>query len=784
MRRTLLMTGAVAACAMAFAPGMTNATAANAPAAGGGHSPSTVVRPDNKPDPLQSEQTALRRTAVDKLIKGQAQTKTVNGKRVIVVDDGAPTAAQRKAMGKNAPAAKAKAKYVEYDPEQTANIFTVLTDFGTKTDPTAGGSAAPVHNSIPEPDRKIDGTATDDNSTYWVEDFSKKHYQDMMFGASGESFANFYKAQSQGRYKAQGAVSDWVKVPYNEARYGSNTGSESERYWSYIGDTATAWYTAQKAAGQTDAQVKAALAKYDVWDRYDFDHDGNFNEPDGYIDHFQAIHAGEGEEAGGGAQGDDAIWSHRWAVQSGAGKTGPKNNLNGGAQIGNTGIWIRDYTTEPENGGLGVFAHEYGHDLGLPDLYDTTNTATNSVSFWSLMSGGSWLNHGGSAIGTTPGYMGAWEKTQLGWSDTKTVKYGNAGKVSLGPADKDNASKPQALAISLPDKTIVTKYNTPKTGSYEWWSGRGDNLNTTLTRQVDLTGASTGKVSAVLWYDIEEDYDYLYGQVSTDGGKTWTDVGKPVTGTSTGWVNTSYDLTAYAGKKVSFRFLYQTDGGTNGAGAFIDDIATTVGSTTTTDGAESATSVWTPSGFTRMTGTDTKVASHYYLAESRRYSGYDTTLKQGPYNFGFGPRQPDRVERFPFQDGVLVWYVDNEFTDNNVSAHPGAGLVLPVDAHATPMTWPDGVAVGNRIQPYDATFGLDKTDKFTLHKGGLAATVPARPAVSSFDDTNPYSYYYAANPTGSVKVAGSGTKVKVLAKQGDGYSLQVSFPVGTMRTGR
>ena len=59
-------------------------------------------------------------------------------------------------------------------------------------------------------------------------------------------------------------------------------------------------------------QINAYLAQFDKWDRYDYDGDGNFNEPDGYIDHFQAIHAGEGEETGGGAQGTDAIWSHRW----------------------------------------------------------------------------------------------------------------------------------------------------------------------------------------------------------------------------------------------------------------------------------------------------------------------------------------------------------------------------------------------------------------------------------------------------------------------------------------
>ncbi|WP_345298486.1 immune inhibitor A domain-containing protein [Candidatus Villigracilis affinis] len=42
------------------------------------------------------------------------------------------------------------------------------------------------------------------------------------------------------------------------------------------------------------------------------DGDGNFDEADGYIDHFQIVHAGVGEETGGGAQGEQAIWSHRW----------------------------------------------------------------------------------------------------------------------------------------------------------------------------------------------------------------------------------------------------------------------------------------------------------------------------------------------------------------------------------------------------------------------------------------------------------------------------------------
>ena len=138
------------------------------------------------------------------------------------------------------------------------------------------------------------------------------------------------------------------------------------------------------------------------------------------------------------------------------GKTGPADNKLGGVPLGNSGIWIGDYTTEPENGGLGVFAHEFGHDLGLPDLYDTAG-GDNGTGFWTLMSGGSWLNHGTDSIGTTPGNMGAWEKLQLGWLDYQQVNYGFDRDVKIGPADRDSKTLPQALLVNLPDKTVTTE---------------------------------------------------------------------------------------------------------------------------------------------------------------------------------------------------------------------------------------------------------------------------------------------------------------------------------------
>ena len=155
-------------------------------------------------------------------------------------------------------------------------------------------------------------------------DFNKSYYEDLFFG-SGESFADFYTKQSAGNYTVAGGVSDWVQVPGNASTYGDNTVEDFGGAWKFIQDSGNAWYDAQVAAGRSLADIKAELASFDVWDRYDYDADGNFDEPDGYIDHFQAVHAGEGEDAGGGAQGEDAIWSHRWYVnQTDFGLTGPR----------------------------------------------------------------------------------------------------------------------------------------------------------------------------------------------------------------------------------------------------------------------------------------------------------------------------------------------------------------------------------------------------------------------------------------------------------------------------
>lgn len=215
-------------------------------------------------------------------------------------------------------------------------LFVLLGEFGEQIDPAFGGAPGPLHNEIPKPHRSVD------NSTIWQPDYNLAHYEDMYWN----QMLNYYIDQSSGQYAFGGAVHDWVKVPYNAARYGNNNcGSVvCDTVWDFLVDSADAWYAEQLAAGMTAEQIAAYVMQFDIWDRYDWDGDGNFDEPDGYIDHMQMVHAGVGEETGGGLQGEDAIWSHRWYTFFDLiGVAGPSNGpLFGGFEIGDTGVWVGD----------------------------------------------------------------------------------------------------------------------------------------------------------------------------------------------------------------------------------------------------------------------------------------------------------------------------------------------------------------------------------------------------------------------------------------------------------
>ncbi|WP_223837625.1 immune inhibitor A domain-containing protein [Streptomyces venezuelae] len=709
------------------------------------------------PAPLELQRQALRRQALEGVAAGGTRAEP----------DG--TLPRQVKVGK---------RYVELAQERKDKVFVILAEFGDQVEPKYGGTPGPRHNTIGKP-------AREDNHTIWRKDFDRAYYQRQFFGTDpgAATLRNYYRLQSSGRYDMEGHVTDWVTLPFNEARYGTDTCTESGQCrtnWDMIRDATNAWYHSERGKGRTPEQIKAQLAEYDVWDRYDADRDGNFDEPDGYLDHLMVVHAGKDQTWGGGAQGTDAVWAHRWfAYWNQAGTAGPEGNKAGGTPVGDSGIWAGDYLTAGENSGIGLFAHEYGHDLGLPDLY--SSDGDNSVNYWSLMAAGSYLGKGRNTTGDFPADLDPWSKLQLGWLEYTEADAGRKTRAVLGVSGY-NTEDPQALLVHLPPSVTRTELTDPYEGGSQWWSGTGDFMDNTLTRTVDLTGSAGQPVrlGARVWYDIEQDFDYLTVEASTDGGAQWAALpgtvggnaipAKGISGSSAGWAELAVPLDAFAGKSVQLRLRVTSDSNTHGRGVTFDDLRITAGPEgreLLRDGAEQGANGWSAVKWSRTEGR-TGIAEHprAYLVENRRYTGYGSYLKTGPYNFGFGT---DRVEFYPYQQGVLIWLWDTAYSDNTTKAHPGAGMLLPVDARPEPLRFTDGTLTNARSQTFDAPFSLRPSDEIVLHKAGVPALIPSRPGVPVFDDRKG-SYWNAELPQVGVKVPDTGTRIAVV-KEAAGGSL-------------
>ncbi len=610
---------------------------------------------------------------------------------------------------------------------RTGKILALLVEFGADPGPLAG--------NLPEP--------ADPNKDYWVPNFDKQHYAQMLFDRSpgANSLANFYLAQSDGVFTVDGSVFGWIRLPYPESHYGADSGEGG-----HDNANGPAWRIVQDA-------IRAAIDQGIQVPYRDFDGDG-----DGYVDSLMVIHAGAGQEGGGGAQGDDSIWSHSWFV----------DYANGGVRTWD-GTMVGPYTIEPEDGAVGVFAHEYGHQLGLPDLYDTTYIGESSTGFYTLMSSGSWL---GKPLGTQPANLDIWSKMVLGWTpDMVEVNQGPGGqKDFLVRSTESFGTFNKGFRINLPPHPVTTSINTPIEGQYEWWSTMGDDLSTTMTRTVDLTGAASATLRFKTWYNIEYDYDYGFVEVSTDNGASFSKIAGNITrdigggvqgidGSSNGWVDAVYDLSAYAGKTVQLRFHYLTDGGVALKGWAIDSIS--IPEIGFGDNAEVSPNGWSLNGFRQFAGSETVSKTHYYIGELVRPFGTNLGLNWA-YNF-----YAANFERFACEPGVLLWYRDTAFVDNNVGLHPGQGRLLLVDSHSAPMMQANGRPFRTRIQIYDAPFGPKATSPLAVHgKDGALVSFPSLPGVKEFDDSR--SYYNSMAPYNSVKTPTYGVDMEVLGVSQDG----------------
>lgn len=590
-----------------------------------------------------------------------------------------------------------------------------------------------------------------DNPVLLYDDYTKEHYENMVFadetykGGNGEDFISmkaFYEQQSGGSYTINGQVSDWYTAKHPAAYYGANEPAPD-------GNDIRPRELVKEALAQAAADPSINLADFDKEDLFDLDGDGDYREPDGIIDHLMIVHAGTGEEAGGGSLNGDAIWSHSWNLEEPTVVPGTEDQTDVPYW---GGIAAYDYTVQPEDGAVGVFAHEFGHDLGLPDSYDTNSTAGGvgaPTDYWTIMAAGSWA---GLINGTEPTGFSPYDKEFLqnrmpesNWF--KDVEYSlediKAGDISL---NVDQASvkgtNADAVKVTLPDK--LTAINTPTSGDYQYFSGNGNDLNNSLVTTINLKDVENASFKFNAFYDIELDWDY--GSVQVNDGSGWVAIpgnittesdpygqnpGHGITGDSKGWVEAVFNLDSYVGKEIQLRINYWTDVAASHPGLYVDDLEVIANDTVLlSDDAEADETTFTMEGFTKSDGN--KTSDHYYLIEWRNYAAADTAL--------------ERITRgnsvMTLDPGMVMWYVDNKYDNNWVGDHPGDGFLGVVDAHQETAVWSNGETAVTRYQIQDAAFSLNETDDMFidyLDINGTSLAMEPQAAVSAFNDGFDYS---------------------------------------------
>jgi immune inhibitor A len=205
------------------------------------------------------------------------------------------------------------------------------------------------------------------------------HFGNMLFNStpSVKSVNRYYDENSFGLLSVSGEVTAvWLQSAQTMAYYGADGAGGIDNKNGPI------------YALVTEA-VRAADPLID-FSRFDRDLDG-------FIDHLCVVHAGQGQEA---SADRNTIWSHRWYDFD-----EPQAD----------GVTAGYYTMLSEFSPVGTFAHELGHDMGLPDLYDYGYDSFGAGS-WDLMATGSWNDNG-----NTPAHLSAWCKYRLGWLTPETL---------------------------------------------------------------------------------------------------------------------------------------------------------------------------------------------------------------------------------------------------------------------------------------------------------------------------------------------------------------------------
>ena len=239
-----------------------------------------------------------------------------------------------------------------------------------------------------------------------------------------KTIGDFYSEMSYGLFDVRGMVFDWKSLSRPDTFY------EGQDYTDQNGTHHCNGMCSTARIGDLIKETLDLNGGNINWGQFDNDGpDGipNSGDDDGYVDFVAFVHPEKGGECDRGTN----IWSHRWSLKEWTGSVYETRvpSAEGGF------IKIDDYTIQPAYGcdgrtpnDIGVFAHEFGHAFGLPDLYDTSGKG-QGVGNWCLMSGGSWGGDGQSP--DQPVQMSPWAKEVLGWVTPKEIT-ANLTPASIG----------------------------------------------------------------------------------------------------------------------------------------------------------------------------------------------------------------------------------------------------------------------------------------------------------------------------------------------------------------
>lgn len=254
------------------------------------------------------------------------------------------------------------------------------------------------------------------------------------------TMSDYYREVSYGAFTVSGTVQPWRILEHDDVYYEGP-------------DTQAGPCNGACGADKVGELLAETFALNDAAaDFRRFDNDGADNVPDsgdddGYVDFVAIVQPEVGGECTPETGVNRNIWSHRFSYK----KLTGQDYIT--ADIGNGGAPIRidDYVIVPARScvgdtmiQIGVFAHEFGHTFGLPDLYDTDRSNGNSagIGTWGLMGSGSW--GGDNESPHSPSHMSAWEKERLGWLQPTTAT-ADLADAHLHPIEQ----RPEALKVVL-----------------------------------------------------------------------------------------------------------------------------------------------------------------------------------------------------------------------------------------------------------------------------------------------------------------------------------------------